>query len=91
MRASIVVQWIKLPLGMPTFHIPVAAQVLAPLLLTQFSLACSSDGPSTWVPDSHPGDRDRVPGSCVQTGPILAVAGICGANTQTEGLSFFQE
>lgn len=37
---------------------------------------------STWVPATHDGDQDRVPGCWLQPGPGLVAAGIWGLNQQ---------
>lgn len=81
------VQWVKLPPGVPTFHMGVLAQVPAMLLLIQ--LPANTSGNMTAhapVPDTHVGGQDEGPGSRLQTGPTVAVAVMWQVNQQTQDL-----
>lgn len=67
---------VTMPLETPSPHIPFL--VLALLALTA---SCwfpvweeAQDASSTWVPATHTGDPDGVPGSCLQPALVLAVA-----------------
>lgn len=73
-KAGVVVQQVKLLLGMLTSHIRM------PLLSIQFPADIHPGRQqmmfqSTWVPVTQVGDPNGVPGSWLSTGPAMTVAG----------------
>lgn len=45
--------------------------------------------PGTWVPVTHTGDADGIPGSWFWSGPALVIVAICGVKQRMEKLFLF--
>lgn len=48
--------------------------------LLRHPLGDSSDDANSWVPPTHMGDLNRLPGSWLYLDPALAIGGICRMN-----------